>query len=68
MYDPVNMTSIPWISGSPPLGVPVCGFYGELCIVAYKPIKEVVLGVVGGLLLIFIVISTVVYRYTRLMW
>ncbi|XP_030840199.1 speract receptor [Strongylocentrotus purpuratus] len=62
VYEPINGTFIPWISGSVPLAVPTCGFYGEFCDTPYRPIVEIVSGVVGGLLLVILIVAITVYR------
>ncbi|XP_013413758.1 guanylate cyclase 32E [Lingula anatina] len=57
--------SILWVSGKPPVDEPKCGFRGEKCIPPPSYTWEIVCGIAGGLLLLIIIISTVVYRNWR---
>ncbi|XP_071497705.1 speract receptor-like isoform X1 [Diadema antillarum] len=62
VYEPINGTFIPWISGAPPLAVPNCGFYGEFCIKEHRPVAQIASGVVGGIVFIICMVLIAVYR------
>ncbi|OXU27316.1 hypothetical protein TSAR_008171 [Trichomalopsis sarcophagae] len=51
--------SIPWVNGRPPVAEPYCGYHGEKC---YSHTGEIVGGIAGGLLLVLLAISLMLYR------
>lgn len=53
------MEPIDWLNGEPPIAVPPCGFRGEKCI---SHTVEITCGIAGSILLIFLIISLVLYR------
>ncbi|XP_015839153.1 guanylate cyclase 32E [Tribolium castaneum] len=51
--------TIDWVGGQPPIAAPICGFRGEKCI---THTMEITSGVTGGIFLVILVISLVLYR------
>ncbi|KAL1497777.1 hypothetical protein ABEB36_008676 [Hypothenemus hampei] len=63
MYRVLHLTdNINWINGEPPIAAPICGFTGEKCI---THTVEITGGVAGGVILIMLIISLVLYRNWR---
>ncbi|XP_070186172.1 guanylate cyclase 32E-like [Littorina saxatilis] len=54
-----------WIRGVPPVDEPPCGYRRERCIPPKSFVKEIALGVLGGVILVLAVIALVVYRNWR---
>ena len=54
--------NIDWVSGNPPLVEPPCGFDGSACLDAKDNRKEVIAGVLIGLLITVAIITAVTYR------
>ncbi|XP_011493860.1 PREDICTED: guanylate cyclase 32E [Ceratosolen solmsi marchali] len=50
---------IPWVGDKPPVDEPYCGYHGEKC---YSHTGEIIGGITGGLLLVFVAISLILYR------
>ncbi|XP_076454270.1 guanylate cyclase 32E-like [Babylonia areolata] len=57
--------TIPWINGQPPVAEPPCGYLGQRCIPPKTYVREIILGVLGGVALVTVVIALIVYRNWR---
>lgn len=57
-----NNRHINWVSGTIPLDEPPCGYRREKCIPSKVYTLEIVGGIIGGIALIVIIISLVIYR------
>ncbi|CAH1154232.1 unnamed protein product [Phaedon cochleariae] len=56
----LHMTdTVDWITGKPPIAVPVCGFKGEKCI---THTLEITSGFAGGTFFVILIISLIFYR------
>ncbi|KAK3591719.1 hypothetical protein CHS0354_019484, partial [Potamilus streckersoni] len=53
--------AIDWVSGSPPIDEPPCGYRGERCIPPKTHTLEIVGGILGGIALIALIIILIVY-------
>ncbi|XP_054158024.1 receptor-type guanylate cyclase Gyc76C-like isoform X2 [Oppia nitens] len=54
--------NIDWVSGNPPLVEPPCGFDGSGCLEAVDNKREIIAGVLIGLLVTVIIVTGVTYR------
>ncbi|CAH1794095.1 unnamed protein product [Owenia fusiformis] len=56
---------IDWVGDGPPIDEPVCGFLGERCIPERTFVKEIIAGVIGGILLMAIMAGIFIYRHLK---
>ncbi|XP_076366164.1 receptor-type guanylate cyclase Gyc76C-like isoform X2 [Tachypleus tridentatus] len=62
IFQPNESCHIPWVKGRVPLDEPPCGYDGSGCKPPPENRRKISAGVMGSLLLVVIIISTIVYR------